>query len=365
MNIFLMIRCFFITVFFAITLNLALATDWVPMSIYHMNMSTGVLNDSGPAKNPLNIIGTPSLAAGYSDGGVCFDSSDIPNDGFYISAIFDINIDGIRFECYAKPAVTQVHPEWATLSYQEGSWHLEYVLDGANNISSVQFRIRHSHLDGGDENISIPFVPDGQWHYFAGSYDPTTYEMTVTLDNTTVSKTANGNPISNYGSSNDWILFGSNLISGSNGFGLSADVDEYVISKIAPGPAILTISTEPAGIDSVTPVAGIYEYDPEEKQTVLLSAQKKIDCPDVYIFDHWEGDFDPTDIMSESNQPLTSIVMDTSREIRAVFVIETPTCGDDCNPYPLGDINGDCMIDLKDYAIICQQWFECTEPDCD
>jgi hypothetical protein len=38
------------------------------------------------------------------------------------------------------------------------------------------------------------------------------------------------------------------------------------------------------------------------------------------------------------------------------------TCGDGNHPYPPGDFNHDCYVNLKDFALLMQQWLTCTDP---
>jgi beta propeller repeat protein len=40
-------------------------------------------------------------------------------------------------------------------------------------------------------------------------------------------------------------------------------------------------------------------------------------------------------------------------------------CGDAEHPYPLGDLNHDCRVDILDLAILGSHWLECTAPECD
>lgn len=40
-------------------------------------------------------------------------------------------------------------------------------------------------------------------------------------------------------------------------------------------------------------------------------------------------------------------------------------CGDPEHPYPVGDLNQDCRVDLADLAILLSHWLECTGPACD
>jgi hypothetical protein len=40
-------------------------------------------------------------------------------------------------------------------------------------------------------------------------------------------------------------------------------------------------------------------------------------------------------------------------------------CGDVRHPYPIGDLNLDCKVDLTDMALLTRHWLECTKPVCD
>jgi hypothetical protein len=40
-----------------------------------------------------------------------------------------------------------------------------------------------------------------------------------------------------------------------------------------------------------------------------------------------------------------------------------PQCGDPNHPYPTGDLNEDCRVDLFDLAILALQWLQCTAPE--
>lgn len=42
--------------------------------------------------------------------------------------------------------------------------------------------------------------------------------------------------------------------------------------------------------------------------------------------------------------------------------IESDICGDPEHPYPTGDLNGDCVVDFSDIAIICNHWLEDNRP---
>jgi hypothetical protein len=37
-------------------------------------------------------------------------------------------------------------------------------------------------------------------------------------------------------------------------------------------------------------------------------------------------------------------------------------CGDSRAPFPPGDFDGDCHVNLLDFAILCANWLQCTDP---
>ena len=41
-----------------------------------------------------------------------------------------------------------------------------------------------------------------------------------------------------------------------------------------------------------------------------------------------------------------------------------PACGDLEHPIPLGDLNGNCIVNLVDLGIFAEHWLECTAPKC-
>ncbi len=42
-----------------------------------------------------------------------------------------------------------------------------------------------------------------------------------------------------------------------------------------------------------------------------------------------------------------------------------PRCGDLEHPYPLGDVNHDCYVDMVDIAMLAANWLNCSAPACD
>ncbi len=48
-----------------------------------------------------------------------------------------------------------------------------------------------------------------------------------------------------------------------------------------------------------------------------------------------------------------------------IEIMEGSYCGDANHPYPAGDLNHDCKVNLLDLATLAFYWLECTAPECD
>ena len=48
-----------------------------------------------------------------------------------------------------------------------------------------------------------------------------------------------------------------------------------------------------------------------------------------------------------------------------ITILSEPRCGDPNHPYPVGDLNQDCRVNLLDLAILASHWLECTAPECE
>jgi uncharacterized delta-60 repeat protein len=121
-------------------------------------------------------------------------------------------------------------------------------------------------------------------------------------------------------------------------------------------PVILTMQTEPAEVNTVSPPVGDNLY--AKNVMANISARRFVGCPDVYVFNHWVGD------VSDPNSANTTIVMDTDKTVTAVFV-DGRQCGDECHPYPVVDYDKDCEVTFADFAFFASHWLECTKPECD
>jgi len=142
----------------------------------------------------------------------------------------------------------------------------------------------------------------------------------------------------------------------------SADYIGYVPVLTEPDPNTpiflldqeLTIQTDPNHINTVIPQVGQHIIN----GWADVNATRFIDCPEVYRFDHWEGD------VENPNSANTRVFMNTDKIITAVFV-DDRQCGDECHPYPAGDISKNCIVDFNDFILFFQSWMECTKPECD
>jgi len=153
----------------------------------------------------------------------------------------------------------------------------------------------------------------------------------------------------------------------------------------------LTINVIPGnvGIDTIsqTDIDGVYP----PCYPAVVNAEDFIDCPDIWRFDHWEGD------VVDPNSSRTTVIMTENKTITAVFVLDQRRCGDECHPLVQGDIDGDCYVEFEDYAIYADErrcgqecppvlqadldqdgdvdledlgiyageWLNCSHPDCD
>jgi len=150
---------------------------------------------------------------------------------------------------------------------------------------------------------------------------------------------------------------GESIIPDGNGFVAIDAGGCFGIALTSSETHTLTVAVEPNFVDCVVPAVGEYEY--YRGEWVRIDAPRCPNCPDVYKFDHWEGDVD------DPNAQSAFLTMDRDRTITAVYVPDERVCGDECHPILQGDINEDCYINFEDFAIYAAMWLSCTHPDCD
>ncbi|MBN1786989.1 MAG: hypothetical protein JW806_01190 [Sedimentisphaerales bacterium] len=162
----------------------------------------------------------------------------------------------------------------------------------------------------------------------------------------------------------DWTLISARGISADglkivgDGIDPNGHTQAWVATLEEPGPSvILSMNAEPNYVDTISPNIGQHAYYPN--WPVVVNAESFIQCPDVYRFDHWQGD------VTSPNSPSTVIIMDTNKTLTAVYAADERTCGDECHPILQGDLNEDCYINFEDFSMYAAQWLSCTHPDCD
>ena len=136
------------------------------------------------------------------------------------------------------------------------------------------------------------------------------------------------------------------------------DDDKNVTANYVQGPdcVYLTIETNPAGINAVTPTIGTHVYT--ASTVVDLSATDVVDCPDVWGFGSWSNNVD------DAASADTSITMDADKAV-ILNLTNIKACGDVCHPYPDYDFNFDCFTNLIDFSMMATKWLECNAPECD
>ena len=113
----------------------------------------------------------------------------------------------------------------------------------------------------------------------------------------------------------------------------------------------LTVEVSPsdAGIDTVIPSVGTH-FVGEGQGPQAISASIFDPCPDVFIFDHWEGDD-----VAEPSDAETTVFMDADKTVTAVFV-DGRACPDKCREAPASDSDDNCIIDIIDFDAFVANW---------
>jgi hypothetical protein len=131
------------------------------------------------------------------------------------------------------------------------------------------------------------------------------------------------------------------------------DPEHYV----PPGGWELTMQASSSFVTTITPMAGTYAFDAGTVENIS-AAPFVVDCPDTYVFSHWTGEG-----IADVNNASTTVLMTADRTVTAVYVLDN-RCGDICHPSNAYDLNNDCTIDFKDFALLASEWLQCTKVVC-
>ena len=122
----------------------------------------------------------------------------------------------------------------------------------------------------------------------------------------------------------------------------------------------LTISTDPAGITTVTPFANETQSVVPEVP-IAIEASRFVDCPTVWEFDRWVADSGAT--IADPNSAATTVTVTTSGVPGAITAhyVDASQCGDECHESVASDITGpgdepDCIVDLLDFSLLSSQF---------
>lgn len=238
--------------------------------------------------------------------------------------------------------------DYATIRYDAATgaekWVRRYNGPGNSTDNAAAIVLDSS---GGIYVTGKSCISGTDYDYATVQYDLSGNELCVRGYNGTENSTDNAAAIALDDSGNIYVT-GTSIGSGTS--------YDYATVKYRQYSVILTMQTEPPDVHTVTPAPGTYKY----VGGVLadISAQHFVNCPDVYVFDHWEGD------VNDPNSANTTIFMDTDKTVTAVFA-DGRQCGDECHPCPTGDFDEDCEVTFSDFALFASHWLECTKPECD
>ena len=114
------------------------------------------------------------------------------------------------------------------------------------------------------------------------------------------------------------VVIGASTIAGSATptFGATA----ITLEQVEIVPRYLTIATDPATVDSVTPGIGVHLY-PDGQNANIEALDYLGNCPDeVWVFDHWVGD------VNDTGSPSATVLMDADKTLTAYYVLSTQEC---------------------------------------
>jgi len=105
---------------------------------------------------------------------------------------------------------------------------------------------------------------------------------------------------------------------------------------------------------------GYFDGTSEDFESWLLDEVKPRLPQDAAYLLFAQGEAHPDWTDPDMGMTTDGIVGET---IIACALQQPPQCGDPNHPYPPGDMNQDCHVDLLDLAILTLHWLECTAPE--
>ena len=313
-------------------------------------------NMGNGSHNPARVPG-PWEGNRYVEQYTQWDPGSLRYQGFQIDLPYAVSSGMVHVEWMMYLATDGTMRNQLTLGFAEGWMSDPY---GEANLSYYHHGIWTYITDwiGGQ----VPIVR-GQWqrweydYYFASMNKDDRYWITV-------------DGVTHVGPCDPWI----NTDAGESPFGRSeassfylqteistyaAEAGFWIDSTSGPGPDQyeLTVQVDPcdpcALANSVTPAPGVYMYD--SGAVVPLNADRYLNCPAVYEFDHWDG------AVVSPGSSSTTVNMTEDRVVTAVYA-DGRKCNDECRPYPVGDFTEDCYVALDDFSLLASEWMDCVDP---
>ena len=117
---------------------------------------------------------------------------------------------------------------------------------------------------------------------------------------------------------------------------------------------------------------GSQDIGPDDYYTTKLVYDPAAQQAELYVNDElvfaelspWDGQPDTQEIRFRwgINDAGDSSAGRTNYSAVRVYVGVEPECGDDSHPYPVGDLDQDCGVDLRDFSMLAAHWLEDTAP---
>lgn len=269
------------------------------------------------------------------------------------AAVFDVT-NALTVSAWVRPA--DVTSYQMIVSKRYGAFvNVPFDLHLSNNNARMLIH------DGTNNNAaqSLGGITADNWHHVAAVYDGTTMTVYANgIPGTPVARTdplpINTRPViigrradgafDHFAGAIDDVRIYNRALSAAEIMALSQQEE--------PGDFVtLTLNVTPGGPDTVSPPVGLHAYPTGAIAT--LNASRYVSCPDVLVFDHWEG------AVADPGSAATTILMDANEVVTAVFV-DGSECDDECHPIPQADLTGNCVIDAEDVSLLAQQWIEST-----